>query len=139
MHPAPTIPFQVGLFLLVYRVAALPTGTSPSAPSYVPAPSGRGTIGLVATCVITLVLCVWTAIHINIAPKKDRTRWRRFVMKAKWAALALFAPEIVVWRAYSQFNEARWLCKERNEILEEFNLPRKKEWTLPVAFYAAMG
>ena len=129
----------IGLFLLFHHVAALPTDTSSSAPGYVPGPSGRGTIGLVSTCVITLVLCVWTAIHLNIVPKQDRTRWRRFVKKVKWAALALFAPEIVVWRAYSQWKTARWLRKERNEIIQRFNLPKRKEWTLPVAFYAAMG
>src|SRR2546423_1902981 len=29
-------------------------------PPYVPEPSGRGTVSLLSTCIITLTLCVWT-------------------------------------------------------------------------------
>ncbi|KAI5820334.1 hypothetical protein BZA77DRAFT_104871 [Pyronema omphalodes] len=42
-----------------------PTSDSAS-PSYVPKPSGRGTIDLLLTSIITLMLCVYTSIHLNI-------------------------------------------------------------------------
>ena len=129
----------VFLFAIVGPVTALPTGTSPSAPAYVPDPPGRGTIQLLTTCLVTLLLCIWTAIHLNILPKTKRTRWGRFKAKLKWAALALFAPEIVVWRAYSQLKAARDLRRYRNEVFDKYDLPKRREWSLPVAFYAAMG
>src|SRR5579859_5289114 len=122
-------------------VRGLPTSLSPpgASPAYVPGPSGRGTINLVSTCVVTLALCVWTAIHLNIVGKNDRTKWRRLLIKINWALLALFAPEIVVWRAIAQFKAARDLFRNRNKIIEEYNLPRRKEWTLEVAFFVVMG
>ena len=129
----------VFLFPILGPVTALPTGTSPSAPAYVPDPPGRGTIQLLTTCLVTLLLCVWTAIHLNILPKTKRTRWGRFKAKLKWAALALFAPEIVVWRAYSQLKTARYLRKQRNALFDKYDLPKRREWSLPVAFYASMG
>ena len=36
------------------------------APPWVPDPDNRGTWSLLYSCVFTLVLCVWTAIHLNI-------------------------------------------------------------------------
>ncbi|KAI5790954.1 hypothetical protein FPQ18DRAFT_260228, partial [Pyronema domesticum] len=42
--------------------------TNGSSPSYVKEPPGRGTMGLFLSSVITLTLCVYTSIHLNIAP-----------------------------------------------------------------------
>src|SRR5438552_12080960 len=61
---------QGGIPLLLLSLAsaeALPTGLSE--PAYVPNPTGRGTVGLLTSCALTLFLCVWTAIHINVFPK----------------------------------------------------------------------
>ncbi|KAI5820310.1 hypothetical protein BZA77DRAFT_372432, partial [Pyronema omphalodes] len=38
-----------------------------ASPSYVPNPSSRGTLDLLLTSIITLMLCVYTSIHLNIA------------------------------------------------------------------------
>ena len=87
-------------------------------PGWVSAPSGRGTFELVSSCVFTLVLCVWTALHLNVFPAGTSTS-QRVLKKAMWALLALFAPEFVLWRAYSQWYVARQLYKERNKILDD--------------------
>ena len=50
---------------------------------------------------ITLVLCVYTAIHLNI-PSKDDSQATVFLRKAKWVLIAIFAPELVVYVAWSQ-------------------------------------
>ena len=49
------------------RVAGLPTILTPinntqikAEPSWVRDPNGRGTVGLLLSCVLTLGLCVWT-------------------------------------------------------------------------------
>ncbi|KAI5790941.1 hypothetical protein FPQ18DRAFT_378949 [Pyronema domesticum] len=42
--------------------------TTDAEPSYVPNPRGRGTFGLLLSSIITLLLCVYTSIHLNIAP-----------------------------------------------------------------------
>ena len=37
-------------------------------PTWVAGPGTRGTLSLVFSCVITLFLCVWTTVHVNIEP-----------------------------------------------------------------------
>lgn len=41
-------------------------------PPWVADPSGRGTWRIIYSCVFTLVLCVYTAIHLNILAKKTQ-------------------------------------------------------------------
>ena len=90
---------------------------TPCEPLYVAGPSGRGTIGLLTTCILTLFACVWTAIHLNVFPRDSS--WReRFIHKVGWTLLASFAPEVVVWRAISQWESARALRDRHNEILK---------------------
>src|SRR2546430_14520202 len=117
---------QGGIPLLLLSLAsaeALPTGLSE--PVYVPNPTGRGTVGLLTSCVLTLFLCVWTAIHINVFPKSIsgaiRTMW-----KAVWAGLALLAPEFVLWTAMTQFDIAREFRNTRNTILRMVLMEKHK-------------
>ncbi|KAF8242900.1 hypothetical protein K440DRAFT_515263, partial [Wilcoxina mikolae CBS 423.85] len=67
-------------------------------------PAGRGTIGLVLPCVITLALCVWTAIHLNVNTRP--TSGRVFAFKTAWLLMGIFGPELVLWCASSQYLEA---------------------------------
>ncbi|KAK3348963.1 hypothetical protein B0T25DRAFT_481303 [Lasiosphaeria hispida] len=110
-----------------------------------PEPAGRGTYGLVLSCVITMVLCVWTAVHLNIPEHQDQhskypntPRHKRLLRclpppqvqhKVWWLLLGLFAPEIVAWTAYEQRREAKQLYKEIKELLGE-EKPRSKLQTL---------
>src|SRR5271154_2319138 len=99
----------LSFILLVHWVSGAPTnsssGTDSASPSYVAGPSGRGTVGLLTQCVVTLLLCVWTAIHLNI--DSSGKWWKRYVKKIGWALTAMFAPELVLWRAWSQLVVAR--------------------------------
>ena len=94
---------------------AMSGSMGPSSPPYVPDPSGRGTVGLILSCVVTLSLCVWTAIHMNVDP--SRNKWRRFLNKLVWVLLGILAPEFVLWRACSQWLSARELCKQRKFLV----------------------
>ena len=82
----------VTYIVLPFFTAAAPVDR-PSAPVYVPGPSGRGTVGLVTSCGLALTLCVWTAIHLNVFPT-GTTLQTRVLRHMGWAA-----PEIVLWRA----------------------------------------
>jgi len=96
---------------LIYSARALPVrGVEPA---WVAEPRGRGTIGLVLPCVITLALCVWTAIHLNVNSRP--TRGRIFAFKLVWVLMGIFTPELVLWCSLSQYLEA---CAVRKEILE---------------------
>jgi len=58
-----------------------------------PEPLRRGTFGLLSSCLITMGLCVWTSVHLNLPEpgKRNRQFWR----KALWLVYGLFAPELV--------------------------------------------
>ncbi|THV64358.1 hypothetical protein D6D28_09968 [Aureobasidium pullulans] len=69
-----------------------------------PEPRGRGTFGLLSSCITTLVLCVYTTIHLNI-PEHGKER-QQYFRKIGWVVLGLLAPEIVAWNAWEQYRTA---------------------------------
>ncbi|KAK0515583.1 hypothetical protein JMJ35_001617 [Cladonia borealis] len=85
------------------------------APSWVPDPENRGTWSLLYSCVFTLVLCVWTAIHLNV-PSYHESQISQWSRKLKWVLLAIIAPEIGVYTAFEQYLQAKELIRELAEI-----------------------
>lgn len=80
-------------------------------------PNGRGTAGLVTSCVLTLGLCAWSALHLNIPPKGETQRqyWSRNV---RWVLLGVFIPELVILAAWRQWASCRELSAELYHILK---------------------
>ncbi|KAL0631337.1 hypothetical protein Q9L58_009799 [Maublancomyces gigas] len=72
-------------------------------------PYGRGTIGLLTTCVVTFSLCIWTAIHPNIIP--NPTGWRQAKYKMFWTAICVGLPEAIVMCAFGQWCKAKSMRK----------------------------
>ncbi|RTE70303.1 hypothetical protein BHE90_015302 [Fusarium euwallaceae] len=90
-----------------------------------PEPTQRGTFSILSTCLITLSLCVWTAVHLNIPSREERSqdeprddssekwwswkslRWTaQTFRKAGWMILGILAPELVLFTALQQFWDA---------------------------------
>jgi len=92
--------------------------TSPSEPSYVPHPGGRGTVDILLSSVITLTLCVYTSIHLNITPPKKHFRCisNVWIYKSYWVLIAMFAPEFVLYAAIIQWRNAWELRKQLKEL-----------------------
>jgi len=103
-------------------------------------PDGRGTLSLVVSCVVTLTLCVWSALHLNVPP--PNSTFRRLVLeKTKWVLYGIFAPELVVATAAAQYITARWL---KHQIDKDAAYRRSvgdgvSAWSITQCFYAAMG
>ncbi|KAF8535521.1 hypothetical protein BDD12DRAFT_808512 [Trichophaea hybrida] len=73
-----------------------------------------------STSVVTLTLCVYTSIHLNIAPTKKVFGVRRiWIYKFYWVLIAMFAPEFVLYAAYIQWRNARELCKNLRQYDHE--------------------
>lgn len=75
-----------------------------AAPQWHSESNQRGTFSILLSCLVTLFLCVWTALHINIVPPLDRGKqltppsWifsKRIWIKSGWLLLGIFTPEIV--------------------------------------------
>lgn len=58
-----------------------------------PEPDHRGTFSLLSTCLVTMSLCVWSALHLNLATNKALAA--QILRKTTWLVLGLLAPELV--------------------------------------------
>ena len=73
-------------------------------------PNGRGTFTLVSSCIFTLLICVYSAMHLNVPPNRESTVqfWLRNI---RWALLGIFGPELVVFVAWKQYLSAKSIVK----------------------------
>ena len=82
--------------------------------AWVDEPSGRGTWGLIQTCLVTLFLCIYTAIHLNIRPHQTkRQSWLRRIIVS---LLASAIPEFMFVCALYQWSLAKQLQLQLNHI-----------------------
>ena len=128
-------------------------GEVPAIQGWVSDPNGRGTFSILSSCVLTLSLCVWSAIHLNV-PAHGETKVQAWLKTTKWVLLGIVAPELVTWVAWRQYASAKHLQEKVRQHFEESNstTPRKSEighglesmgrssgWSLVHSFYAGMG
>lgn len=92
-----------------------------------PEPLSRGTWSILSTCVLTMFLCIWTAVHLNVPQPQSTVR--AFLRKTRWLILGLFAPELVVFIAWSQYNAAKSTADSLNE--SKNNTPEQTEDDIP--------
>lgn len=78
-------------------------------------PAGRGTWSILSTCLITLTLCVWTVVHLNLPGKKGGGAFGTvgtLFYKPRWVLMGILVPEVVVYIAWSQWLSAKSLQRE---------------------------
>jgi len=92
--------------------------TNSTVVGWVSDPNGRGTSSLFISCMLTLGLCVWSALHLNI-PSKSETKQQYWLRRVKWAICGVLIPEIVVLLAWRQWTSARRLTTEINKIFSD--------------------
>ena len=78
-------------------------------------PDGRGTFTILSSCIITLSLCVYTSIHLNVRPYKQ-TELQSWIETTKWVFFGILAPELMVFVAWRQYMSARALDRTVNEL-----------------------
>jgi len=77
---------------------------------WVPSPEFRGTISILQSCSLTLVACVYTALHLNVPRKTD---WKHMLLtKLKWVINTVLAPEVVLFIAAEQLRQAQKFVRE---------------------------
>lgn len=111
---------------------------------WIPGPRTRGTIDILWTCLVTIILCVWSAIHMNV-PGYHETQAKRILRRTGWVICGLLLPEFVLWTAWRQFSSARALVEalnhERDHQMENrtLTMPISKPFNLRYGFFAVMG
>lgn len=106
-------------------------------------PNGRGTPGLIISCLLTLILCVWSALHLNV-PRQGRNNRESLLLNISWVTAGIYAPELVVFTAWRQWSSARLLSKTIKTTSKlgsapEAVLHRKHSWTTTHSFFASTG
>ncbi|KAN0076468.1 hypothetical protein V8E54_006610 [Elaphomyces granulatus] len=81
-------------------------------------PSGRGTASLLYTCLITIFLCAWSAMHTPI-PARHTSWMENFFYKVGFAAFTIIAPEIVFLEAIRSYFFVRETLDELSASLLE--------------------
>ena len=92
---------------------------------------GRGTWSILWSCLATIFICTWSALHLGV-PKRHG-RWYLFFRRIRFMLLAAVAPEWILAKAAQRLFDARALLKK---IRKEGN----QEWTLThIQFLLAGG
>ena len=77
--------------------------TASLAASWHPSPNTRGTWDIVSTCLATLLICVWKAVHINVP--LHRSLWN-IMYKLEWLVVGIIAPDVLLFTACCQLQRA---------------------------------
>lgn len=97
---------------------------------WVPEPDGRGTWSIVSSCLVTIFICTWSVLHLDVPERHGR--WYLFFRKVRWMFVAALAPEWILQEAVVDFFEARVL-------LGRLLIHGGDEWTLVHAEFAVAG
>ena len=98
---------------------------------WVSQPNQRGTIDIIWSCLVTLGVCVWAMLHLNVPAKAD-SQYTLFLRRARWMTLAILAPELVMLFASGQWASAKRSVAEMPEL-------GCSGWTIVHAYYADSG
>ncbi|KAG7293348.1 hypothetical protein NEMBOFW57_003396 [Staphylotrichum longicolle] len=94
-------------------------------------PNTRGSIDIIWSCFITIFLCGWTSIYVNVPPL-GAGKLKQFERKFMVFLEALAGPEFIFHTALSQYISAR-------RSVKEFEEPGYQGWTTRHGFFADMG
>lgn len=84
--------------------------------------SARGIYDIVSTCVSTVFVCVWSALHMNI-PTRDRGFAKTKLMKLGWVALGLLMPDLLLLIAVCELASAIILLRKAYIHIPDFPSP----------------
>jgi len=94
-------------------------------------PSGRGTLDIIQGCIVTIFLCSWSILCLNV-PMQGRRRWAPLKLKVQWMLFAIPWPELTLAVAVDQWVSAA-------PCVESFSSLGYSLWTIRHAFFADMG
>ncbi|KAF1999590.1 hypothetical protein P154DRAFT_576771 [Amniculicola lignicola CBS 123094] len=101
---------------------------------WVSEPDQRGTVSLIFSCVCTVIICTWNALHLNVPERrKSNSKWLLFFRKLGYLAVALLGPEMIAYLAIVEWNHAREVSKDMKAY------KRNGTWSDTLSFFVLMG
>ena len=97
---------------------------------WVPEPDGRGTWSIVWSCLVTIFICTWSVLHLDV-PKRHGW-WYLFFRKFGWMLLTALAPEWILFSAVED-------CLQARSLLRRLVTHGGDGWTLEHAEFAVAG
>uniref|UniRef100_A0A8H7YBI4 Uncharacterized protein n=2 Tax=Psilocybe cubensis TaxID=181762 RepID=A0A8H7YBI4_PSICU len=97
-------------------------------PSQCSCPDTRSVLDIIWSCLGTIFLCTWVAIHPNL-PSAEGFAYRALFGRLKLMFTALIAPEIVVFLSVRQWLAAREISRQHKD----------QGWTMTHAHFLIMG
>ncbi|EXJ55963.1 hypothetical protein A1O7_08894 [Cladophialophora yegresii CBS 114405] len=98
---------------------------------WVAQPNGRGTFDLLVSCAVTVFLCGWSSICVNV-PASEQSKWDIFWDKWHLFCLSMLGPEFVFMLALGQYMRA-------DASVKLYHDKGYRDWTIKHGFYADMG
>jgi hypothetical protein len=98
---------------------------------WVSSPNGRGTLDIIWSCVLTISLCSWSTLCLNV-PRVGDTYWTRAGRKLYMTALGILGPELIFQISFGQYHAAR-------RSVRDFHALGYSTWTWTHAWYTEMG
>ncbi|KAF2202405.1 hypothetical protein GQ43DRAFT_455123 [Delitschia confertaspora ATCC 74209] len=98
---------------------------------FISSPNSRGTFEIISSCFLTIFLCGWVSVCINI-PAPTAGKFAMFFDKCYMFLFSLLGPDFVGALALGQYMAAR-------ESVKAFKESGYGDWTTKHAFYANMG
>jgi len=109
-----TLIFVLATLSVVLPLHFAPTATFPTSDprvGYQAGCNGRSTLDIVWSCLSTIFICVYTAVHKNIS-KRRQGRFKSVLTKGVWVLLGVIVPEFILGLASSEFVKAIFITRE---------------------------
>ncbi|KAF2650631.1 hypothetical protein K491DRAFT_638730, partial [Lophiostoma macrostomum CBS 122681] len=99
---------------------------------WVTEPTTRGTASLLFSCVSTILICTWSALHLDVPLRQDASAISLFLRKVVYLIFALLAPEMVALIAFWDWAGTRKLTEDmRTHVVGS-------EWSSTLSFFVVM-
>lgn len=125
---------------------------------WVPQPNGRGTLDIIQNCLLTIFLCSWSVLFLNL-PANGYTDYKLLKTKLRWMLFTILFPEMMTGIAAEQWRSARqsvksfhglrqrWeeslqsesACENKTSLVRNTAALKCCPWTMRHAFFADMG
>ena len=89
---------------------------------WLPHSTTRSTYNIISTCLSTLIICVWSAVHVDI-PTRKQGLIRRNAERLQWMVIGTLMPDWLLYLAIAQLLNAIHILKVAYECIPDLPEP----------------